>query len=42
MLWTKTIGTNAGIIWNLLSNKEKWDIKIKKKPAYQKRISTLQ
>lgn len=22
----KTIGTNAGIIWNLLNNNEKWDI----------------
>ena len=22
----KTIGTNAGIIWGLLSNNEKWDI----------------
>ncbi len=27
----KTIGKNAGIIWNLLSNKEKWDIKKLKK-----------
>lgn len=22
----KTIGTNAGIIWNLLNNNEKWDV----------------
>ncbi len=22
----KTIGTNAGIIWNLLNNNERWDI----------------
>lgn len=22
----RTIGTNAGIIWNLLSNNEKWNI----------------
>ena len=24
----KTIGTNAGIIWNLLNNNEKWDISL--------------
>lgn len=23
----KSIGTNAGIIWNLLNNYEKWDIR---------------